>query len=1025
MRVSTRSSALILAGVLLLPALAMAQGSITGSVRDGTGAVLPGVTVEASSPALIEKVRSVISDGSGQYRIVDLRPGTYSVTFTLPGFNTFKREGIELAGSFTATVDADLRVGALEETVTVSGQAPVVDVQSASLQRVLSKDIIDAIPAGRGQSALAVLIPGMTAGGQDVGGTNNQSLSAISIHGGRGTDQRQAIDGMTLRNVAGQGNSTNTVVDVGSSQEMTIDYAAGNAEAVTGGVLFNFVPKEGGNRFSGSFFGTQTGADFQQSNYTDELRAQGLRAPNSLKKLFDYNASVGGPIARDKVWFYSSTRFQRSESYIAGLWENKNAGDLTKWLYEPDFDRQTSSFLKSNSVNSRVTWQASPRNKFNVYFDNSWRYWISALAPAGGVSVSTESAQKYDFPRLRNVIGGWSSPVSNKMLIDVRGKIQKEDIFNFYDEDPNGPYRNLIGVVEQNQVLPGIGSIGTLRYRGRSNTNDTGIAANDQILTDAWEIKGSVSYITGSHALKVGVGDYHGIQTYNSPELNNAYNIRMLNGVPNQITQRQNQYMGIKGGVRAEAYAFVQDRWTVKRLTVNAGLRFDINNTGWDEYTFGPGPLVPNRNFTIPETDFYRFKDLNPRLGAAYDLFGTGRTALKVNLGRYGMAPDPTTGVPARDRIVGRVTRSWIDADADYVPDCDLTNLFAQGPANAVYNSGGQDFCGQVSDLRFGSPVPSTNYDEAILKGWHARPYNWEFSTAVVHEVVKGLGVDVGYFRRTYGNFVVVQNRSVAPTDYNTYSIPIPVDARLPNSGQTLNGIRDVIPSKFGQVDNLVTAADNFGGQSEMFNGVDVNANARLAGITLRGGISTGKVTQDHCAIALGHPEVQVNATVGPPTGPTTANIASTQQSTDYCHVETPFLTQAKLFAIYAVPKIDVAIAATLQNLPGPLITANYIATNAVITPSLGRPLAGGVANTTVNLVQPGAMYGERLNELDLRLSKDFRFGGQRLFRANLDIYNIMNSNPVRTVNAAYASWLVPTAILDPRLFKISAQFDF
>ncbi len=355
MRGSTRLSVCILACAIFFPALAFAQASIAGAVKDATGALLPGVTVEASSPALIEKVRTVVSDGAGQYRIIDLRPGTYSVTFTLPGFNVFKRDGIELTGSFTATVDAELKLGSVEETVTVSGQASVVDVQSASLQRVISKDIIDAIPAGRGQSALAVLIPGMTAGGQDVGGSNNQSLSAISIHGGRGTDQRQSVDGLTLRNVAGQGNSTNTVVDVGSSAEMTIDYAAGNAEAVTGGVLFNFIPKEGGNRFSGSVFGSQTNTNFQNSNYTPELAAQGLRSPNKLKNLFDYNASVGGPIARDKVWFYSSARFQRSESYIAGLWENKNAGDLSKWLYEADLDDQTSSFLKSNTVTCRAS----------------------------------------------------------------------------------------------------------------------------------------------------------------------------------------------------------------------------------------------------------------------------------------------------------------------------------------------------------------------------------------------------------------------------------------------------------------------------------------------------------------------------------------------------------------------------------------------------------------------------------------------------------------------------------------------
>ena len=237
----------------------------------------------------------------------------------------------------------------------------------------------------------------------------------------------------------------------------------------------------------------------------------------------------------------------------------------------------------------------------------------------------------------------------------------------------------------------------------------------------------------------------------------------------------------------------------------------------------------------------------------------------------------------------------------------------------------------------------------------------------------------MGYFRRSYRNFTVSQNRAVTPADFTTYSIPVPVDPRLPNSGQTLGGIRDVNPTKFGLVDTYVTKADNFGGMSEVFNGVDITANARLGALIVRGGISTGKVTQDTCAIVVDHPEVHVAPTLGPATGPPTPLVQSTQQSTDYCHVETPFLTQAKMFATYNVPKIDVGLAATLQSLPGPLVAANYIATNAVIIPSLGRPLAGGVANTTINLVQPGTMYGERLNQLDLRHLQGlpFRWGAR------------------------------------------------
>src|SRR5947209_8556996 len=163
-----RSSAALLV-LLLLPSLAYAQAAITGVVKDTSGAVLPGVTVEAASPVLIEKVRSVVSDATGQYRIVDLRPGTYSVTFSLPGFSTVKREGIELSGSFVATVNGELRVGALEETITVTGETPIVDVQSAKQQQTLSKDLVATVPTSRTVSAIVKLVPGVLTQ-TDVGG---------------------------------------------------------------------------------------------------------------------------------------------------------------------------------------------------------------------------------------------------------------------------------------------------------------------------------------------------------------------------------------------------------------------------------------------------------------------------------------------------------------------------------------------------------------------------------------------------------------------------------------------------------------------------------------------------------------------------------------------------------------------------------------------------------------------------------------------------------------------------------------
>jgi hypothetical protein len=994
MRWSTRLVVFAVACRMFLPAAAFAQGSVTGAVRDATGALLPGVTVEASSPALIEKVRSVVTDGTGQYRIVDLRPGTYTVTFTLYGFSPFKREGIQLTGSFTATVDADLKVGSVAETVTVTGESPIVDVQSTVQERVMAKDVIDSIPVGRGQADLAVLVPGMTSGAQDVGGQGTLALSGVAIHDGRATDQRQMVDGLTIRNVAGPGQTTNFIPDVGSSQEVTIDYAAGSAEAITGGVIFNFIPREGGNSFQGSFFGTATNSSFQGSNFTTGLQNLGLKAPNHLKDLHDYNPSVGGPLIKNALWFFSSARWQANRSYISGLWNNLNAGDLNAWTYNPDLSTQTNGSLTNNSVNTRVTWQVSPRNKVNVYYENQARSWQFASA-----GISPESEQNWEFPRLRTGTITWSSPISNRLLLDVRGAIHGEDIRDFWPTSPSDPFRSLIGIVEQGGLIPG------LRYRGRANANDTSIAANDIITSNTSELRASLSYVTGAHALKLGVSNLWGNQVYYSYDTSTPYNFRFLNGVPNQITERQNQYEGLTGGVRSELALYAQDRWTIKRLTIGPGVRFDYAYTGWNGFHLGPAPLVPNRSIDFPDEPWYKFKDISPRLSLAYDVFGNGKTAVKVNAGRYELAVDPTSGNPISNQLVNRVTRIWTDRTSPgsptyYVPNCDILNPQANGD------------CAKISDLRFGTPIPSTTYNPAILAGWNARPNNWEFSTSVQHEVVSGVGIDVGYFRRLYGNFVVTDNLALSASDFTAYSFTTPVDSRLPDGGGSLlTGLRDLNPDKVGQVNNYVTAADSLGGETEHFDGLDFSANIRTHGALLRGGVSTGRVTQDTCGIVTSHPEVTVLTTIG------------AVQSTTMCHIQTPFLTQAKLLATYEIPKIDVDVAVTFQSLPGPLIAANFLATNALVQPSLGRPLSSGV-NATVNIVTPGTLYGERLNQLDLRFTKALRFGRGRV-RVNLDAYNALNGNAIRSINVNYGSWLTPTAILDPRLYKISVQLDF
>jgi len=981
----TRLRVWLLTLSLVYPTAVLAQGSISGIVKDTSGAVLPGVTVEAASPVLIEKARTAVTDGAGQYRIVDLRPGIYVVTFTLPGFSIVKREGIELTGSFAATVNADLRVGTVEETVTVTGESPVVDIQNTTKQAVMTREILDTIPAGRNHRLYAVLIPGMSGGGGDVGGQNALSLTNISIHGGRGTDQRLKVDGTSIRNTAGEGWSTNFIPDQSSTQEVTIDYGSGSAENVTSGVTFNYIPREGSNKYTASIFATAVNSSFQGDNYSQELADAGLGARNKLHTLVDFNPSAGGPILRDRLWFYAAARRQVNKNYVGSLWYNKNAGDATKWDYLPG--DQAIFELTQGSGNGRLTWQAAQKHKVNFFYEDQARdyNWVHTL-------VAPESNQHWIFPRMWVATTKYSAPLTSRLLLEAGFTRRTEDIWDPHPE-PGDPFRDLISVVEQGGILPG------LMYRG--------ISSSVSINTDMWETTAGLSYVTGSHAIKIGFSDYWGSQVgWNPDSLSTNLSYRFLNGVPNQITQRQGIYDNNEVGVRAELGLYAQDRWSLKRLTLTPGVRFEYYHTGFRESYLGPTLLLPNRNITFPELSWYQFKDIMPRMGAAYDLFGNGKTAIKANVSKYMVGLFPLDGRPIAAQLVPNVTRTWTDENRNYIPDCDLTSNLAQDR-----RATGGDFCSAVSDLRYGQAIPSTRYDPEVLNGWGRRPYNWEISAGIQQQIAPRVSVDVSYFRRWYGNFTVTDNEAVLPSDFGSFSVAAPTDSRLPDGGgNTVGPFYNVNPNKVGVVDNYVTRANNFGKQIDHWNGVDITMNARpRAGVVLSGGMSTGRRITDTCELRQSLPEISPNDA--------------------FCHVQGVFTTSVKFLGTYMVPKVDVQLAAAFQNLAGPEILANTIYTNAQVQGSLGRPLSAGAPNVTVNVVDPNTMYGERLTQLDLRLSKILRFNKTRT-SINLDIYNIFNGNAIRSVNTSYvfptgATWQQPTNILDARLFKISGQFDF
>ena len=1024
MRGFGRLVALVTWAIVLAPAMAFAQASIAGVVKDTSGAVLPGVTVEASSPVLTEKVRSATTDGNGLYRIADLRPGTYTVTFTLPGFSVVKREGIELTGSFNATVNADMRVGQLQETVTVTGETPIVDVQSVRRQTTLNSETLTSIPTARSWAATAVLIPGIVIqSGASADVQITPQMTVFGGMGGRANEGRMEVDGLGTGAALNGGGVSTYVADISNAAEVTTTTSGGLGEAEVGGPTLSIVPKSGGNKVSGAVYLTGTGKGMIRSNYTDELKSRGLSTPGKLTKQWDFTGGVGGPIVRDRLWFYGTARNEGQYRTIPGIYPNLNAGDPTKFLYVPDTSRVAQGAESFQTYSLRLTMQATPKNRFNIHWDeqlpcNGAAYgtdsnacrdqhlpgvFIGSLG-LGGLTATTspETAQHLPHTLVRNRQFTWSSTVTNKLLLEAG--------LGNYDarwgpfESPGNPTRGLARVLELTGV--GNGGIPGLNYRSQNWQNDFDSP-------NRW--RASLSYVTGAHSFKFGTAGAYMIENQQvfTNDLNLSYTF--LGGRPISLTETLNPY-NQKNRVEWTAY-YAQDQWTMKRVTLQGALRFD---RAW---SWSPPQTIGPTNYLATQISFPRtpgidaYKDLSPRGGVAWDVFGNGKTSVKVNVGKY---LDPASNFNDNysisnpiQRIATSASRTWIDANGDYTPQCDLRNNAANGE------------CFAVSLPTFGTAQYITgNIDPNILNGWSVRPGDWQIGASVQQQVMPRISIEAGYFRRWLTNFTATDNVLVGPADFTPFSITAPTDSRLPNGGgYTVGGLYNVIPTKFGITSNNITFAKNLGGWTQVYNGVLFNIAARASkGLTFQGGINTGKTVQDMCGVRSQAPELSVGF-FGSVLGPTNP----------YCKVDPGFITKVTGLASYTVPKIDVLLSGTWRSDQGAPLRATWNAPSAtVINPALGRTVSGGAPTVAVDLVAPGQVWGDRVNEIDLRLAKVLRFAKTRS-TVGLDIYNLINSNAVLVYNTTFnpavltgpGSWLQPQAVMTPRFFKVSAQIDF
>ena len=845
--------------LVLAPVGAAAQSSMAGEVTDNTGGILPGVTVEASSPVLIEGSRVAITDGSGRYTIIDLRPGTYVVSFELPGFGTQVRDEIVLQADVAMNIDVTMSVGGLEETVTVSGQAPVVDVQQVQRIEVLSKALQEAIPTGRSSWSYALLIPGVKVHKADVGGTSGAQQSEMM---GRGLDAGHnsiEIDGMIVSPMFRDGRYQ-AYLNPLMSAETSYTTTGVSAETQNGGLRINMIPQEGGNQFSGNFFAGGTPASFQSNNFNQRLGDLGVTAVPHVDIIYDANAAVGGPIFRDKLWFFSTARRNVvSNSVVNSIYRDGS----------PGFDDNSIT-----NANIRLTWQINPQNKFSVMFDKvrKRRFHQHAF----GTDIETASAS-WTSPHYDTGTAKWISTLSNQWLAEFGFSL------NYTDWDPGyqpgifqeRPSVGTLATCFSTPCFPEVGAPEALAQLAGGDPFYSTVHRNDTWLdfryaaknyeennyTRRYAYQGAVSYVTGSHSVKVGMNVTNGYNRYSfssNGDLDQRYASapntvgRSLNfidtncdhyaaapnigaglpcgttGSPNEVGvynhpsfDRHN--LDYNGGV------YAQDSWTVDRLTVNYGVRMDFASVSVPALPKPLGRFVNSFEYPAAENLPKFGPDWAPRFSLAYDLFGDARTALKFGWNKY--VTDVGTTLPRRYSTATRATdvRDWFD--------CHMNPAGTACSGLNPYGGNGDDIAqnweiGPGEEI-FGIRTPNT----PDLNNF-AREYNQIWTVGIQQEIMPGLSLNAEFRRRAFHNTWSTDNLEYSLANFGALPDGSP-DPAMAGTGRYFELLRpyplvgsvtvfNIDPAVRLETDNLDrTRVADF---SNVYTGFELSIQGRLSG---------------------------------------------------------------------------------------------------------------------------------------------------------------------------------------------------
>jgi hypothetical protein len=618
---------------------ASSTGTIQGRVADASGGVLPGVTVTASSPSMIG-TQTQVTNENGSYRFPAVPPGVYSLSFELPGFTSVKREGVQISLGFTANVNVEMTVATLQETVTVTGESPVIDTTATRVQQNFKLEQLNSIPNGRDMWALLAATPGVVMSRIDVGGNRAGTQTGYTAYGLNG-QVRVSVEGInTTEGTDGAG----FYFDYGSFEEVFLGVAGQGAEAATPGVQSQFLGKSGGNRLSGELYTDWYNNDLVGSNLSDEMiNVHGLRAgSNELLRYYDVNINVGGPFKRDKAWWHFAWRKQF------------NAVEQPLFNFDSEFETW------NTNPSFKATYQLNQNHKLIGYYQ-----WNMKIQP----TRLSQGTYTYDSigPTVRQESpswvwkGEWNGTLSDKLFVEARF-----GDFGYYD-------------------IRRANSEEDYYWRDSARLIHTGAAAESQNDRDRKQLTGAATYFLdtkmGSHTFKFG-GEMYLESQWGGRTQNVGGNIEHIynDGRPSQVIFGVPTALSISGldasddgdllvvNKLDQQDVFLNDTWALGRLTLNLGARWD-RYRGWmpenRQIAFTSGPIsVPEQVFA--ERTFFTWNSFGPRIGVNYDLSGDGRTVIKASYGLFWHNPGPGVSADANPNQNNKsVTYTWNDANGD------------------------------------------------------------------------------------------------------------------------------------------------------------------------------------------------------------------------------------------------------------------------------------------------------------------------------------------------------------------------